>query len=80
MSSNINLKLHFWNKQLVSYWANQNLKNVLYSNATSRIMLIEFLTHVLNMKKQEHTYIEFFLSIMFRLSCMSVGIKWRIER
>ena len=38
----INLQLLLPNKQVVSYWENQNLENILYSDVASRTMLTEY--------------------------------------
>ena len=38
----INLQLYFPNKQLVSYWKNQNFENIIYFDIASRTMLTEF--------------------------------------
>ena len=56
----INLQLHFPNKQVVFYWENQNLENVLYSDVASRTMLTEiFNTCSQDEKEKMYLYREF---------------------
>lgn len=38
----INLQLHLPNKQFVSYWANQDLEDIIHSDTASKTMLTEF--------------------------------------
>ena len=56
----INLQLHFPNKQVVFYWENQNLENVLYSDVASRTMLTKiFNTCSQDEKTRMYLYREF---------------------
>ncbi|XP_028053453.1 uncharacterized protein LOC114257844 [Camellia sinensis] len=56
----INLQLHLPNNQFVSYWENQDLENIIYSETASKTMLTEFFTFCLNDKyKRQYLYREF---------------------
>lgn len=56
----INLQLHLPNKQFVSYWANQDLNNIIHSDTASRTMLTEFFNFCSKDKeKRKYLYREF---------------------